>query len=110
MIRFKFLYQKETLLSIKIKTSTVNELREPKMYIVYMLNDDYTTWDFCIRIISGVFHKSIEEADNITQDIHTKGKGLCGIFTYEIAETKADIVQYQARKEGFPMRCSIEEQ
>ena len=96
-------------MSIDVQTRTANELREPKLYLVYMLNDDYTTWDFCLRIITGVFHKSVEEADKITQDIHTKGKGLCGIYSYEIAETKADTVEGKARKEGFPMRCSIEE-
>jgi ATP-dependent Clp protease adaptor protein ClpS len=86
------------------------ELIEPKMYRVYMLNDDYTTWDFCLRIITSVFHKTLEEADDITQEIHTKGRGHCGTYTYEIAETKASIVQQQARKEGFPMKCAIEEE
>ncbi len=74
-----------------------------------MLNDDYTSWEFCLRIISGVFHKTLEEADRITHDIHTKGKGLCGVYTFELAETKASIVRQQARKEGYPMRCSVEE-
>jgi len=83
---------------------------EPKKFAVFMLNDDYTTWEFCIRIICTVFHKTVDEADLITRDIHTKGKGLCGIYSFEIAETKAAIVQQQARKEGFPMRCSVEEQ
>ncbi len=81
-----------------------------KEFIVFMLNDDYTSWDFCIRIITSVFHKSVQEADTITNDIHTKGKGLCGIYSYEIAETKASQVEKQAREEGFPMRCSIQEQ
>ncbi|MEN8123150.1 MAG: ATP-dependent Clp protease adaptor ClpS [Bacteroidota bacterium] len=83
---------------------------EPKRFAVFMLNDNYTTWEFCIKIICTVFHKTAEEADAITHDIHNKGKGLCGIYSYEIAETKASIVQQQARKEGFPMRCSVEEQ
>jgi ATP-dependent Clp protease adaptor protein ClpS len=96
-------------MSIQIQTELINELREPKRYVVYMLNDDYTSWDFCLSIISSVFHKTLEEADKITKEIHTKGKGLCGIYTYEIAETKARIVEQQARKEGFPMKCSIEE-
>lgn len=82
---------------------------EPKKFAVFMLNDHYTTWDFCIRIISTVFHKSVEEANAITHQIHTKGRGLCGIYTHEIAETKAAIVEKQARKESFPMRCAIEE-
>jgi len=97
-------------LAIEVETHTLNYLDEPKLYRVYMLNDDYTTWDFCIRIITTVFHKTIEEADKVTREIHTKGKGLCGIYTYEIAETKAKSVEHQARREGFPMRCSVEEQ
>ncbi len=97
-------------MAIEVQTRTVNQLDQPKMYLVYMLNDDYTTWDFCLRIITSVFHKTLEEADKITQEIHTKGKGHCGTYTYEIAETKAQNVQIQARKEGFPMRCSVEEE
>lgn len=97
-------------MSIEVQTSILDQLDEPKIYLVYMLNDDYTTWDFCIRIITTVFHKTTEEADRITKDIHIKGKGLCGIYTYEIAETKAKSVEHQARREGFPMRCSVEEQ
>jgi len=85
-------------------------LNHPKEFLVFMLNDDYSTWDFCIRIITSVFHKSVQEADTITNEIHTKGKGLCGIYSYEIAETKANQVEKQAREEGFPMRCSIQEQ
>lgn len=74
-----------------------------------MLNDDYTSWDFCIRIICLVFHKSVQEADLITHNIHTKGRGLCGVYSHEVAETKASLVEKQARKEGFPMKCLIEE-
>jgi len=96
-------------MSIQIQTELTNKLDEPKSYIVYMLNDDYTSWDFCLRIISSVFHKTLEEADKITHEIHTKGRGFCGIYTYEIAETKAAIVEKQARKEGFPMKCDIQE-
>jgi len=96
-------------MAIEIVMHFKTQLREPKIHLVYMLNDDYTSWDFCLRIITNVFNKTLEEADAITNEIHTKGKGLCGIYNYEIAETKAAIVQQQAREEGFPMRCSIEE-
>ena len=96
-------------MAIETETNTISRLDEPKRYRVYMLNDHYTSWDFCLRIISSVFHKTLEEADNITREIHTKGKGLCGIYTYEIAETKAKTVEHQARRESFPMRCSVEE-
>jgi ATP-dependent Clp protease adaptor protein ClpS len=83
--------------------------KTPKQFAVFMLNDDYTTWEFCLRIITTVFNKTISEADDITHDIHTKGKGLCGVYSYEIAETKAAKVEREARREGFPMRCSLEE-
>ena len=96
-------------MAIKTETYSTVLLREPDMYLVFMLNDDYTSWEFCLSIITSVFHKTLEEADSITQDIHTKGKGLCGIYTYEIAETKAKIVETGARKEGFPMRCLVEQ-
>jgi len=96
-------------MAIETETRATVLLDKPNMYLVFMLNDDYTSWEFCLRIITSVFHKTPEEADRITQDIHTKGKGLCGIYTYEIAETKAKIVETGARKEGFPMRCSVEE-
>lgn len=97
-------------MATQLENQTQLRTGEPKKFAVFMLNDNYTTWEFCIRIISSVFHKSIAEADSITQDIHTKGKGLCGIYTHEIAETKASLVEKQARKEGFPMLCSVEEQ
>jgi len=97
-------------MALKAQTHTIHQIREPKKYHVYMLDDDYTTWDFCLRIITSVFHTSVEEADKITQDIHTKGKGHCGTYTYEVAETKVERVLLQARNEGFPMRCSIEEE
>ena len=96
-------------MAIELQSDTKTLLREPKQYLVFMLNDDYTSWDFCLRIITTVFHKTLQEADTITQQIHTQGKGLCGIYSYEIAETKAENVKKKAREEGFPMKCSIEE-
>ena len=96
-------------MSIQMQTDLENCLGEPKSYMVYMLNDDYTSWEFCLHIITTVFHKSLDEANKITHEIHTKGRGLCGIYSYEIAETKAFIVQSQARKAGFPMKCDIQE-
>ena len=96
-------------MAIKIQTYLHDQVHQPKVYKVYMLNDDYTSWDFCLRIISSTFHKTLEEADNITQDIHTKGKGLCGIYNHEVAETKINIVEMQAKEEGFPMKCMMQE-
>lgn len=96
-------------MATRTELDTFLELREPKKYKVYMINDDYTSWEFCVRIIMSVFHKTAEEADQITQAIHTQGKGLCGIYSYEIAETKAMLVETQARSEGFPMKCKLQE-
>lgn len=97
-------------MSLQLQKKSKTSIEEPKLFKVYMMNDHYTTWDFCLRIITSVFHKTIEEADKITQQIHTKGRGYCGSYTYEIAETKASIVRQQARKEGFPMKCELEEE
>lgn len=97
-------------MATQLEAQTELRTAEPDQFAVFMLNDDYTSWEFCIRIINSVFHRTVPEADAITRDIHHKGKGLCGIYTYEIAETKAFLVKDEARKEGFPMCCSIEAQ
>jgi ATP-dependent Clp protease adaptor protein ClpS len=85
------------------------EIREPKFYRVILCNDDYTTMDFVIEILIVVFHKPAAEATRIMLDVHKKGKGLCGIYTYDIATTKIDRVHQMARKREFPLKCSLEE-
>ena len=75
--------------------------REPKKFAVFMLNDDYTTWEFCVRIITTVFHKNVQEADAITHDIHTTGKGLCGIYNYESLRPKLPLCSSRRAKRGF---------
>lgn len=85
------------------------EIREPKHYRVILCNDDYTTMDFVIEILIVVFHKPAAEATRIMLDVHKKGKGLCGIYTYDIATTKIDQVHQLARKREFPLRCALEE-
>lgn len=85
------------------------EIREPRLYRVILCNDDYTTMDFVIEILTRVFHKPAAEATRIMLDVHKKGKGLCGIYTYDIATTKIDRVHQLARKREFPLKCSLEE-
>lgn len=97
-------------MSFQTETKSIAQLSEPTKYLVYMLNDDYTSWEFCLRIITDTFHKTLEEANTITHQIHTQGRGLCGTYLYEIAETKAYTVQSEARKAGFPMKCAVEEE
>ena len=86
------------------------ELDIPKKYKVFLLNDDYTTMDFVVDILIKIFHKSYEEAEKIMLDIHKKDKGLCGVYTYEIAETKVVQVHKRARDNGFPLRAYMEEE
>lgn len=85
------------------------DIREPKLYRVILVNDDYTTMDFVIEILIVVFHKPAAEATRIMLDVHKNGKGFCGVYTYDIATTKIDRVHQLARKREFPLKCSLEE-
>lgn len=78
------------------------------MYRVLMHNDDYTTMEFVVAVLIAVFRKSPTEANRIMLHIHFKGTGICGTYPYEVAETKIGKVQAMARREGFPLRCSLE--
>ena len=92
------------------------ELREqqkfkvPSLYKVFLLNDDYTTMDFVTLILEKVFHKSPMEATQIMLHVHKNGKGLAGIFTRGIAETKVTSVDEQSKQSGFPLKCTMEKE
>ena len=81
---------------------------EPPLYKVLLLNDDYTTWDFVVYVCMRFFDKNAAEANQITIDVHTKGAGLAGVYSYEIAETKASQVIRSARENGHPFRATVE--
>lgn len=85
------------------------ELREPKMYRVLLHNDDYTTMEFVVDILVSVFHKPAAEAVRIMLDVHKKGMGICGIYTYDIAVSCVTRVHQLAREKEFPLKCSIDE-
>ncbi len=91
-------------------TSTIikPKIKLPPKYKVLLHNDDYTTMEFVIFILQSVFHKTIEEAENIMMEVHQRGVGLCGIYTFEIAESKAKKVERVAREQLHPLKCSIE--
>ena len=89
----------------KSRTGTVS----PQLYRVLMHNDDYTTMEFVVRVLETLFRKSTPEAHRIMLNIHVKGVGVCGVFPFEVAETKVEKVHALARNEGFPLRCSMEE-
>ena len=84
-------------------------IKEPTKYKVLLHNDDYTTIDFVVDILVGVFHKNATQAEAIMMEVHTKSKAVCGIYTYEIAETKVDQVKNLARNNGFPLLSTMEE-
>jgi ATP-dependent Clp protease adaptor protein ClpS len=85
------------------------EIVMPKLYKVMLLNDDYTTFDFVIEILKTVFHKSEEEAINITLKVDREGSASVGIYPYEIAQIKIEKTHTLARRAGFPLRAVMEE-
>jgi len=86
------------------------ELEEPRLYKVMLLNDDYTSMDFVIMVLMDIFHQSSEKATAIMYKIHEEGSGLCGVYTYEIAETKIAQVHTLAKEHQFPLRATMEEE
>jgi ATP-dependent Clp protease adaptor protein ClpS len=84
------------------------ETKEPSLYRVVLLNDDYTSMDFVIHVLERVFHKSAAEATRIMLNVHKKGAGICGVYTREIAETKVVTVHEMAARKKYPLRCTME--
>jgi len=82
--------------------------RKPAMYKVLMLNDDYTPMEFVVHVLERFFQKNREEATRIMLHVHRRGVGVCGVFTYEVAETKVTQVMDLARQNQHPLQCTIE--
>jgi ATP-dependent Clp protease adaptor protein ClpS len=91
-----------------VSSETDQEVDEPPMYKVMLLNDDYTTMEFVVEVLVYVFQKSAEQATQIMLNVHRSGVGVCGIYPLEIAETKVDTVLNLARENGFPLQCIME--
>lgn len=83
--------------------------KRPQLYHVVLINDDYTTMEFVVRTLEEIFDKGPAEAYRIMMEVHTHGRGICGAYTFEVAETKVAAVHDLARAEGFPLRAGIEE-
>ncbi len=81
---------------------------KPEMYKVIMLNDDYTPMEFVILVLQSFFHKNHEDATRIMLHVHQKGVGVCGVYTYEVAETKVQQVMDLARQHQHPLQCTLE--
>jgi ATP-dependent Clp protease adaptor protein ClpS len=91
-----------------VVSDTRSKTTEPPLYKVLLHNDDYTTMDFVVDVLRVVFHKSLEESTRIMLNVHHQGLGVCGVFTYEVAETKMDTVHAIASENGFPLKCTME--
>lgn len=99
-------------MSLKQITEEKNKIniKKPKLYKVIMHNDDYTTMEFVIEVLTKIFKKSAIDATKIMYDVHRKGAGVAGIYTYDIAKTKLKQAMDLAEKSGFPFKLSMEEE
>jgi ATP-dependent Clp protease adaptor protein ClpS len=98
----------DTEIEGRVATRVEEELKEPEEYRVLLFNDDFTTMEFVVSVLMTVFHKPLPEATTIMLDVHKKGRGLVGVYSYDIAVTKINQVHQLARQNGFPLKCTME--
>jgi ATP-dependent Clp protease adaptor protein ClpS len=91
-------------------TLTRTKTKKPSMYKVLMLNDDYTPMEFVVDVLQHIFQKTREEATQVMLHVHQKGVGVCGVYTYEVAETKVTQTVDYARKNQHPLQCTLEKE
>ena len=91
-----------------VVVKTRPKTKKPSMYKVLMLNDDYTPMEFVVHILERFFNKSRQEATRIMLHVHRRGVGICGVYTYEVAETKVTQVMDFARQNQHPLQCTLE--
>lgn len=92
----------------EILTKDKKDIQEPPLYKVLLHNDDYTTMEFVVMVLETIFGKDTSEATTIMLNVHHQGMGVAGIFPREIGETKVSEVHQTARKNQFPLKCSLE--
>ncbi len=93
-------------LAVKTRPKT----QKPSMYKVLLLNDDYTPMEFVVHVLESIFQKNRQEATDIMLHVHRRGVGVCGIYTYEVAETKVAQVMDFARANEQPLQCTMEKE
>jgi ATP-dependent Clp protease adaptor protein ClpS len=91
-----------------VATRTRTRTKTPSPYKVLMLNDDYTPMEFVVEVLQSIFKMSIEDATQVMLHVHQRGVGVCGVFTYEVAETKVSQVIDYARQNQHPLQCTLE--
>jgi ATP-dependent Clp protease adaptor protein ClpS len=92
----------------QVATKTRTRTKKPSLYRVLLLNDDYTPMEFVVYVLERFFNKGREEATRIMLHVHQNGVGLCGVFTFEVAETKVAQVLDLARRHEHPLQCTME--
>ena len=95
---------------IGVITKEKPEVKKPNMYAVVLINDDYTPMEFVIYVLQTIFKKSYEEAKKIMLLVHNEGKGICGVYSLDIAETKANQVIEFSRVNQHPLECKVQKQ
>ena len=91
-----------------VVTKTRPKTKKPSMYRVLLMNDDYTPMEFVVSILMKIFNKSADEATTIMLAVHKNGIGVCGVFTFEVAETKVSQVMNAAKRAQHPLQCTLE--
>lgn len=97
-------------LGTNIVTKTRPKTKKPSLYKVLLLNDDYTPMDFVVYVLERFFNKTADQATEIMLHVHRKGVGICGVYTYEVAETKVAQVMNFARQHQHPLQCTMEKE
>ena len=102
-------YKEDRLPKFEEELDIALELEEPQMFKVLLHNDDYTSMEFVVDILINIFHKDMIQAEQIMLQIHEKGKAICGVYSFEIAQTKAQQVKQRAKQNEFPLLATVEE-
>ncbi|MGH4140202.1 ATP-dependent Clp protease adaptor ClpS [Clostridium sp.] len=95
---------------VDIKDKIEMEIREPNKYNVIIHNDDYTSMEFVVQVLVGVFKKQVVEATKIMFDVHKKGRGIAGIYSYDVGVTKIIQAMEMCEESGFPLKLTLEEE
>ncbi len=93
-----------------VVTKTAPKTKKPPLYKVLLLNDDFTPMEFVVYVLERFFHKNRQDATTIMLHVHRRGVGICGVFTYEVAETKVNQVVDHARQNQHPLQCTMEKE
>jgi len=92
----------------KTASKTSEKIKEPEQFRVILLNDHYTTMEFVVEVLMVIFHKGVDDANRIMLDVHKKGRGIVGVYTWDIAVTKTEQVHAAANASEYPLKCIVE--